>query len=65
MKKLGKIKLNQLSKSEAELKKFEMNVLKGGDACVCVCMGESFPRANYPVESHANTVNNPFESHGQ
>jgi natural product precursor len=35
MKKLEKLKLNQLSK--AEMEKREMNHLKGGDCCGCGC----------------------------
>lgn len=35
MKKLGKIKLNQLSK--VEMKKKEMNMVKGGVDCWCSC----------------------------
>jgi natural product precursor len=37
MKTLGKLKLNQLRK--AELEKREMNALKGGCSCKCVCAG--------------------------
>ncbi len=35
MKKLGKLKLNQLSKTEIE--KREMNALRGGCACAAYC----------------------------
>lgn len=39
MKKLIKLKLNQLCNSE--LKKREMNTIKGGKCCVCGCRGIS------------------------
>ncbi len=41
MKKLGKLKLNQISK--ADLEKKEMNYLTGGDnsICACACSGTS------------------------
>ena len=35
MRKISKIKLNQLSKNE--LAKKQMNLLKGGSHCCCVC----------------------------
>lgn len=35
MKKLGKLKLTQLSKAELETK--QMNTLKGGSVCTCSC----------------------------
>lgn len=59
MKKLGKLKLNQLSK--AELENREMNALRGGDCsgCTCVCMGSSFPTADYPVKDYSNTASGP------
>ena len=55
MKKLMKIKLNQLSKANLESR--ESNALKGGAdclVCVCVCMGSNFPEASYSIESHTN-----------
>ena len=40
MKKLGKLKLNQISK--ADMEKREMNLLRGGDrCCICGCRGSS------------------------
>ena len=62
MKKLGKLKLNQLSKAEFELKEDGMKALKGGDfkksrpegLCVCVCLEPSFPTSNYPIATHTN-----------
>ena len=39
MKKLGKIKLNQLSK--AEMEKRELSKLMGGENCECGCAGPS------------------------
>ena len=61
MKKIGKLKLNQLSK--AELEKREMNSLKGGSACVCTCYNpnggyadtNSISSANYGWEHTCNT----------
>ncbi|HWR94935.1 MAG TPA: TIGR04149 family rSAM-modified RiPP [Flavobacterium sp.] len=54
MKTLKKIKLNQLSK--AELENREMNAIRGGEcfSCVCVCVGEGAPEANYPLSTHSN-----------
>ncbi len=39
MKKLGKLKLNQISK--VELEKRELNILKGGVLCACACAGSN------------------------
>lgn len=58
MKVLGKIKLNQLSKDEFELKKREMNALKGGSgACTCTCSGDARPSSNYSIGGHSNSAN--------
>lgn len=60
MKKLSKIKLNQLSKNELELKKSEMHVLKGAGAasggCTCVCLEPSFPSADHPYRTTNNSA---------
>jgi natural product precursor len=54
---LGKLKLNQLSQNEFELKKSEMNVLVGGSgACTCVCYGDSYPSASRPYASYNNSA---------
>ncbi|MDR2653467.1 MAG: TIGR04149 family rSAM-modified RiPP [Prevotellaceae bacterium] len=39
MKKLNKIKLNNLSQTEIE--KRQMNIIRGGNFCSCSCMGPS------------------------
>ncbi len=55
MKKIGKIKLIQLS--EVELEKREMNALKGGDDCaycVCTCIGGMEAYNATPIASHIN-----------
>ncbi|MDR0749771.1 MAG: TIGR04149 family rSAM-modified RiPP [Tannerellaceae bacterium] len=45
---LGRLKLNQLSKDEFELKKGEMNALVGGSGACTLCYGDSYPSANRP-----------------
>ncbi len=59
MKTLKKIKLNELSKAEFELKRQEMRGLKGASmssgACVCVCWGSgTYAEAGRPIGSHTN-----------
>ncbi len=58
MKKLGKIKLNQLNK--AEMKKREMSYLIGGECCGCGCNGSSSTSAN----ANANWNNGYSSSYG-
>lgn len=58
MKKLSKLKLNQLSK--AELEKRQLNALRGGNecfSCVCSCYGGSDAYSATPIASHSNTAN--------
>lgn len=55
MKKLIKIKLNQLSKVDLESR--ESNALKGGAdcfVCTCVCVEAYFPLASHSIDSHSN-----------
>jgi natural product precursor len=54
---LGRLKLNQLSKDEFDLKKCEMNALVGASgACTCVCYGDSYPSASRPYASNNNSA---------
>jgi natural product precursor len=63
MKKLGRIKLNQLSKVELEQRK--MSALKGGcecygSACICVCWDNyGYPSSNNP-NSHSYYSGNNY-----
>lgn len=60
MKKLGKMKLNQLNQIEVELKTREMSILKGGKpsgACTCTCAGEYLPSGTHDISTTANTAN--------
>jgi natural product precursor len=55
---LSKIKLNELSMNELELKKREMTALKGGSggSCVCVCLENSYPTAGRPIAEYTNSA---------
>jgi natural product precursor len=55
---LGKLKLNQLSKNEIEVKKREMHKLTGGSGyCVCVCWGSGAgAEASRPIGGYINTT---------
>lgn len=55
MKKLSRLKLNQLSM--ADLEKKEMSILKGGGCCACACAG--------PSPSATNSSTNDAYDYGQ
>lgn len=61
MKKLIKLKLNQLCNSE--LKKREMNTIKGGKCCVCGCRGIMIIMPNGETYSNINhnSLGNAFD----
>ena len=57
MKKLGKLKLNQISKNQLEDKK--MDLLKGGGTCTCSCSCECSYKCScspYPPGGIANSM---------
>lgn len=58
MKKLSKLKLNELSKTEIE--KRELSKLLGGENCECGCAGTSSSNANF----NANYENDYSQSGG-
>ena len=55
MKKLGKLKLNQLSKGEMGNK--EMNYLKGGSDCGCSCYYKDSGGSSVQDNGNANLAN--------
>ncbi len=60
MKKLGKLKLNQLNK--AEIQKRELNSLRGGCTCSCAYYGEQCPSGDDYYGGSANWENSGANS---